>query len=108
MKSPRIGILKIRIFAPKTKVILNYSGKGCTSEGSQGSSDSERSSPDRDPKSLRFRKTNLHSRITNEVLDLSKIDQDPEEQTSRRTSSVTFCNEPDLVLHLDTTNNPHR
>ena len=95
----------------KLNLILPYSGNGCTSEGSQGSSDSdERSSPDRDPKSHpRYRKTNLHSRITKEVLDLSKIDQDQELPISRKTSSsVTFCNEPDLVLHLDTTNNPHR
>ena len=84
--------------------ITTDSGKA--SFESSESSDSNRSTPERDPQN-RLRKTNLHTR-NNEILDLSQIDNEEGVTQPRKTSSVTFCNEPDLVLHLDTTNNPHR
>jgi len=101
--------------------ITTDSGKGCTSDGSDSST---RSSPDRglfDDSQRRLRKNNVHSRLNSwynnedarplskayNCYDLSQLQLSSDEYKNNSTTTVTFCDNPTLVLH-ETFKYPHR
>merc|ERR1712223_932976 len=89
-----------------TDDITTDSGKGCTSDGSDSST---RSTPERgffDNSQHRLRKNNVYSRLNSwyndgsksyNCYDLSQIQLSSEDRNNAAT--VTFCDNPTLVLH---------